>query len=512
MSDAARIHAIADGTLAIPGRWLTGVATIACVAAAAITYTSITYGPAPVETELSPGRAAAVIVAAAALVLLARVPRLVLILLAAFVYLNLSEVLVRYHGWPSLLQLVVVPIGIVALAASSSVHRAKVLTHPLTIALAVYVLVVFAATTVARDSAIASERSNDLVKTFILALLVALLARRLPDIRIASWTMVACGTLLALLGIVQVATNSYASEYGGFARIKYAHIFGTTFEPRISGPLGDPNFFSQSLLILVPIAVILAIHERRVVLRCAAALAGCIITAGTILTYSRGGALALCCAIALLVAGSIRHLRRTHAFAIAGVVAAVVLFAPREFMQRLTTLQQLLPGGEGQQLADTSFEERRLLTTAAWLTFVDHPFAGVGPGNYTHYFDDYAGLIGSTVIEYEVQDATHYPHNLYLEIAAETGLFGLAAFGAVLVVAFAALKRAKAAFRNGGSSLGPAMVAALQASIAGYLVSSLFLHGSHQRYLWLLFGLTIALSTAAARSTNRTAARFEAAS
>ncbi len=496
---------------------MTGVAAAASIAAAAMTYTSIVYSraayaPGHLETVLTPGRAAAVLTATGGLLLLARVPRIILILLVGFVYLNVSEVLVRYHGWPSLLQLVVVPIGVVALAVSTAAHRRRVLTHPLTIALAAYVLVVFGATTVARDSALAAARSSDLLKTFILALLVAVLAPRLRDVRSAGWTILACGTALASLGIVQVLTDSYTSEYGGFGRIKFAHIVGTTFEPRISGPLGDPNFFAQSLLVLVPVALMLAIHERTSLLRCAAALSALVITIGTIFTYSRGGAVALCCAIALVVAGSIRHLRRKHVAAILGVLTVLVLFAPREFLLRLTTLQQFLPGGEGEQLGDTSFEERRLLTTAAWLTFLDHPFTGVGPGNYTHYFDEYAGQIGSTVLEYEVQDDTHYPHNLYLEIAAETGLPGLLAFGGVLAVTFSTLGRAKRAFRARSHAFAAGLTAALQAAVAGYLVSSLFLHGSHQRYLWLLFGLTIALSCNAARSMDRGAVDAEAAS
>src|SRR5687767_5916949 len=45
--------------------------------------------------------------------LLAR-PGLGLVLLALFVYLNLSQVLVREHGLPSLLQLLVVPIALAA--------------------------------------------------------------------------------------------------------------------------------------------------------------------------------------------------------------------------------------------------------------------------------------------------------------------------------------------------------------------------------------------------------------
>jgi hypothetical protein len=61
------------------------------------------------------------------------------------------------------------------------------------------------------------------------------------------------------------------------------------------------------------------------------------------------------------------------------------------------------------------------------------------------------------------------------------------------VAAFAALRRAQFAFRARGETAAAGLAVAFQIALAGYLVSSLFLHGSFPRYLWMLFGFAVAL-------------------
>jgi hypothetical protein len=124
MTDSGRTRIL--GAIAGDGTGAAGVAALGCVAAATLTYVSITYGPAP-TAALSTARGLAVVLAAAALLFVARAPRVVLVVLAAFVYLNLSEVLVRYHAWPSLLQLIVVPLALVSLVVNSRVPWGRLL-------------------------------------------------------------------------------------------------------------------------------------------------------------------------------------------------------------------------------------------------------------------------------------------------------------------------------------------------------------------------------------------------
>ena len=415
--------------------------------------------------------------------------------LSAFVYLNLSEVLVRQHDVPSLLQLLAVP-----LLLSACIRRRgealRLLGRPLTLSLALYTVVMLGSTVLARDSALADERVEDHAKALAVYLLVALLAWSLPLVRRGIWTLLASGALLGGVVLAQALTGDFRNEYLGLGRIKYAHIYGEVFEPRLAGPLGDPNFFAQALLILVPLALVMAAEARRPRARAAALAAAGLVTAAVVLTYSRGGALALGCVLALsLLAGSARL---KHVAIGAGLIVATALLLPSAFARRLETIAQILPGQEDVLRPDSSFEQRKLLTRVAWLIFLDHPLLGVGAGNYTVHFDDYAQEVGSLSREYEELGERHYPHNLYLEIAAETGLVGLAAFGAAVASCFAGLRAARRASHAGGDRASAALARGLEIAVVGYLLSSLFLHGHHIRYLWLLLGFAAALEHAAA--------------
>jgi O-antigen ligase len=99
----------------------------------------------------------------------------------------------------------------------------------------------------------------------------------------------------------------------------------------------------------------------------------------------------------------------------------------------LATLKQLIPGTDEQVIhLDSSFEQRKLYMKAAWSMFNKRTIAGVGAGNYSEHFQQQAQEVGAVVSSYEDFGKRRYPHSLYLEIAAETGLVGLVLFGSTL--------------------------------------------------------------------------------
>lgn len=436
-----------------------------------------------------PGVWALLAAAAAVAAWLTRRPAVALGVLAVFVYLNLSEVLVRYHGLPSLLQLLSLPIAAAALLDRRR-ETVAVLAQGLTLVLAGWVLWLLVSTTWAWDPELAGEEVVEAAKALALYLLFALLARTGERLRQAVWSLLAAGSLLAALGCYQVAAGDFALHFGGLARIKNAQIYGDVFEPRIAGPLGDPNFFAQILLMLVPLALALAWRGRSRGERLLALGAALLLAAGTVFTYSRGGALALAVVVVLAWVG--RGVRLREVAAGVALVALLYVVLPADFTRRLTTLEQFTGGEEAALHPDSSFEKRRLVTEAAWRMYVAHPVLGVGAGNYTTRYTPFADAVGSGAREYDEPFGPAFPHNLYLEVAAETGLVGLALFGAALAVAFASLETARRRLARAGRSLEATLAGATAVALAGYLVSSLFLHGNFQRYLWLLLALAAA--------------------
>ncbi len=77
-------------------------------------------------------------------------------------------------------------------------------------------------------------------------------------------------------------------------------------------------------------------------------------------------------------------------------------------------------------LNTTTFKERLLLWDNTWRMIKDHPFAGVGAGNWQIYFPHY-GLQQFLSTNYLISDGYttfQRPHNDFLWVFAETGLLG----------------------------------------------------------------------------------------
>jgi O-antigen ligase len=114
--------------------------------------------------------------------------------------------------------------------------------------------------------------------------------------------------------------------------------------------------------------------------------------------------------------------------------------------------------------------------------FAESPVIGMGLGNYKILFQKYS-LDYHGLPRQEDREAHSFP----LEVAAETGLFGLLAFAAVLA---AALIGTLFAGTHDDESLWLARAAGL--GVLCYFTAALVLHDDYTRIAWLLiaFGLS----------------------
>jgi len=412
-------------------------------------------------------------------------------LLVVFLYLNLSEALVRYHNFPSLLKLVVVGL---AFAAWLERERIDVPRQPLTLFVFAFVFVAFVSTAWARDLEIADVRLLALAKAAALFALATLLMRDRTRVMQGIVALVASSFFLGVLVIVQHLTGDFDNEMGGLARTKDAHIYGELFRPRAAGPVGDPNFFALVLLIPLPIAILLALQSKNMRKRVLWLSAASMNLVALLFTYSRGALVALAVmGVAILQTLHVRWTRTLGVVAIAGIVLlGTLMLFPSTLAKRFVTIEQVLPSADAPLRPDSSFQERRLLMNVAWVMFAANPIAGVGIGNYTARFDEYVGATSSAARQYEDPSDLHYPHNLYLEIAAETGLIGLVVFAGMLIACWRALSDARRRFRDCDRTLAVIAVG-LQIALTGFLVGSIFLHLATPRYLFLLFAFAASL-------------------
>ncbi len=403
-------------------------------------------------------------------------------LLIAVAYTNISDVLLRAFGIPSLLQATVLLVAIVVYLAREELKPLEVALHPVTVLMAVYTAILFISSAWADNLAWADFRISEAVKGLIIMILGASLMSTWPRVRLALGTLAVVAASFATISVIQIAMHAHY-EFGGLLQVQSGNIYADVSQFRAAGPVGDPNFYGQILLIVLPLAASLAVTSahKRILFACAAVA----ILAGVLVTYSRGAMLSV---LAMLVLVPFFVPIRRH-LVVKAALAAVVLMAvtPSTVVRRFDTVTNAVKkesGSQPEEARDASVDKRKLLLATGLRMFEDSPLFGVGAGNFGTHYARFANEVGSSAPQYDDPGDRQYPHSLYLELAAENGLLGLASFAAAMVAAFVSLAP---------SRQKSFVTAAIAIALAGYLVSSLFLHSAYQRYLWLLLAFVPAI-------------------
>ena len=406
------------------------------------------------------------------------------ILVVALIYSNAPVVMVTFHDMPVAIAAAVPAILAAPLAYDLLVRRDKVIIAPAVPWIALYFVVEIVATLLARDVPGAADTLETIaVEGVGLFLLLTNAIRSISILRAIIWTLLIVGAILGTLSVYQYVTGTFGSNYFGFAQTE-SSVTGLTSTgvERLAGPIGEKNRYAQIMLMLVPIGFMTFTVERRVWLRLAALGATALCAMAMALTFSRGAAVAAVVVAATMVVLRIIRIR----YVLAGLaIAAVVFVAIPEYGTRVLTLASvsdiLSDEGVGSN-ADNSLLSRATENLTAINVFADHPIVGVGPGQFSDYYREYADEIGLSV---RAQDRE--AHSLYLGLAAEAGVLGAGAFFIAVAVTLGALERARRAARH-RPELAVVASGFLLALIA-YLASGLFLHLSYARYFWLMLAL-----------------------
>lgn len=208
-----------------------------------------------------------------------------------------------------------------------------------------------------------------------------------------------------------------------------------------------------------------------------------------LLTYSRGAFLTLAVLVALSAAlGYVRPSRVVGAAML--LLLAVPVVAPG-YYDRIGSISGALEifSGEDRLDAEAVARGRTTETLAAIHAFLDHPVLGVGPGHYLPHYSVRYQLDPNISLRYLPEPRR--AHNLFAEMAAESGSLGLLLFVAIPFTLLRMLwvrRRLHARERPDLSFLA----SALGLGILGYLGTGVFLHLAFERYYWLLLALAAA--------------------
>lgn len=288
-------------------------------------------------------------------------------------------------------------------------------------------------------------------------------------------------------------------------------IFNYTFgefegEDRLEGIGGayfrDPNDLALALVLFLPFAWWLTSVLRSRLAR--ATMFGCIamLVGGIVATQSRGGLLALLATVAVLVLQQDRARRGllVITFTAATVLSATIMSA----------------GVFDRYLTITSYQhdESAVARLAVWKAgarmFADHMLTGTGAGTFEivygqHYIDRAAA-----------GNIWRAAHSSYIEIAAELGIIGVTIWLSILASAFRSLSRSRELLdyvsHAGDGELTTLSgqlrqwVAALQATMVGFVVGAAFLSRGYD----LLLMVVLALVAVSLRSAEELADAYDA--
>jgi putative inorganic carbon (hco3(-)) transporter len=429
-------------------------------------------------------------------------PDAVTVLVVFLVVTNTPAVLVA-QGVPQAAA-AIVPLLLVIPLVAYLLRGDRLVASPLLLLIGLYFVIEIAAASRAADFGTASVRLQTFMLEGLLSFfLLTNVIRTTETVRRVVWAIVAGGAFLGLVTLVQDVTHTYGRTYFGFGQISADYFYGLVTTARPEGPIGDPNYYAQVLLLGVAFGLVLAFgaptRRARLTAFCATALSA----AGVVLTYSRGAVVAFGVLVVLMVA--LRNVRLGHAALVAAILAVVIAAVP-SYRARVTSLSSV--GGANAQVGAADAPDRSVLQRgtemrAALLVVEHHPVLGVGPGQFPLHYQRYASEAGG-----EVHDAVEYgpnkgatpervTHDIFLGVAANLGLVGLAAFVAIIVTAGRGVWRARSSLGDGNELRLYATGCVL--ALAAYLTAGLFLELAYERYFWLLLALAAAVTRLAAQ-------------
>lgn len=404
-------------------------------------------------------------------------------LVVAVAFSRISESLESTYGMPPLSSLVALGAAVLVLLDP----RERRAPHPMLlvggVAVSLDVAVATWSALGAADPALSIASIDGQLRGVVVLGAVLLLVRTPRRLELAVLGIVAAMAAISAVNLWQAASGSYASTYFGLAFPKLAAL-GAESGYRLGGPVGDPNFFAQMLAPGVAVAFALALAARssgrRTLLFCAAALG----TAALVLTYSRGGLLALLLALAVVAGRSLRW----GALVVALLLSVPAgLFAPKALTERMATAAETAPTAlEGSRVQDSAINGRASEALVALELFREHPIIGVGSGNYpVHYLDHARGL------GLDRRSEARSAHSLVLETLAETGILGLTTLVVLVGLALLGIRSLRVAAAGRDRTLWWVAVA-VEGALVAHLGTALLLHSSYPRGLWLLLGLGLA--------------------
>lgn len=410
-----------------------------------------------------------------------------LLMLVFLTYTRFSDIAVANYNAPSVAKMFIVLLVVAILIRWALANeRPTGLFLPM-VMVAAYGLVGFASLLYAPNKEAVVYSLSNYVKDALIALVVVALLKKPEQFRHVIYTLLVVGVFIGSLSVHQYLTRNFNSDYGGFAEAEFMNIVNETNDYRLVGPVGDANFFAQVMVVLALLGVERFVHDKKLPAKLLAGLCAAVSILTVVFTFSRSATVAL--VISLIIFFWIYRLKPSQLMVVLLIGVVMFLYAPATYFERVLSLRDVLPGnGHVDLTSDRAIQGRASQSLTAWVMVMEKPLLGVGLNNYTTLYQEYAKSLGLAP-----SATARSPHNLYLEVAAETGMLGLAVFLLLVGLAFRAILYTRAKFHEAGLDDYSHLVTGFAVAFGGYMFTAVFAHAAYPRYFYLLLGLAYAL-------------------
>jgi O-antigen ligase len=265
------------------------------------------------------------------------------------------------------------------------------------------------------------------------------------------------------------------------------------------GVTGSPGWFTNSgefalqMGMFVPAATYFIISVRRYVTTIKQLILLFLPISGIasiVASSSRGGLLAL---IVVLILTALRSKFRIRSLAFLSV--------------GLPILWLVVPGESKARFGTAGSDSTSQLRLRYWQNGLDmafrHPVLGVGQGNWTSYYRENYWVAGDSLNRFTDRgEAIIQPsHNSFVEVVAQLGFAGLAAFTAVILGSLTTNRRTRTLLEPLGQR-GAFLTRSTRAIDAGtvvFCVAGFFMSVAFYPFLWMQVAMTIAVHNASRR-------------
>jgi O-antigen ligase len=311
--------------------------------------------------------------------------------------------------------------------------------------------------------------------------------------RLLTRSIVITGAVLCLLQLIQQFLLNNSATFFGLSQLANGVDVGLAVE-RHTGPLTDQNFWGRVLIVIVPLALSLFADRSAGCRRWWWFAAFLLLLGGVYLTGSRGTLLVTAVVIAVWLSLAGPAYRRLLLFA--PLLAGVLMLVPG-VGSRLASVNDVSTTADSQ--ADLSLIGRVQVHKLGVHMFLEHPAIGVGAGNFVVVEPAYQRHYGI-----DLPEAVLAPHDLYLEMAAESGVLGLAGwlglYGSGLFVAVRARLLTRRETPTDEPTAEWLLTGGVIAGLLGWGLASILLHLATFRTFLLILVIAATLDMRARRT------------